>query len=168
MGRSIYYGRRKWDYETGSYEKRPRERAIFPLEMAEYAAPSQWPFRYKSGMCEDRTFAPYQPGDIIYAYNQGIRIGRVRRVTAESMKDKDGEHDYYIPKYAVQWLTKDRHWSNNYEYVFPGFIYSAYYIRHEEKDKRDTLRGLPPFMLEEWIPALWDKLTEREKQLAKR
>jgi len=62
---------------------------------------------------------PYKVGDIIRC-NAGIC--RIYEIVSYDMV----RHDYYIPCYRVQWITKSGNWSRQWRATYPGWIERAY------------------------------------------
>ena len=139
MGRTVIR-RNGW---TG--EKPARERAIFPLEICEFRSfEAEFDYPKSGGLTSKRSFAPYQPGDVVLARDGVIKVVRIMRVFAERLTSSGD----LIPKYRVQHLTKDFHWSNQWTYVWPGYIFHGYH----DANKRPVYR--PTFLLESFVEEL--------------
>lgn len=153
MGRRYsHYGRKSVRKVEGE-----RERAVFPLTVCEYR---DWRYKFapcsKYAILEDPTFNPYAEGDVVYVRvdMDTVTVARVIGCKAEphyDNRDQNGkrELDYYIPKFKVQFLTKDGYWSGLWKYVWPGSIYRAYY---DSTTDEPVFR--PDFLLPDFLDAL--------------
>jgi len=152
LGRNVSRQRAQWNYDVPGAPVRvkpERERVIFPLEVCEYRSYTA-EYEHYRGIREDRSFAPYQPGEVLFVRNGNlIQIARVLRVFAHHMESKRNG-DRYIPRYNIQTVTKDLFWSANYRSVFPGDIFYAYHERGP--GEKSVFR--PPFILKEFIAEL--------------
>jgi hypothetical protein len=105
----------------------------FPVEVAGYRE-SNDSAKYRAGLLEDTTFAPYQPGTVVWFWTRGeVRLGRVQKVDSIYLM----EHGHHIPKYKVQIATKDGYWAGQTETVYPDLIKRAYFVARYLDEPRD-------------------------------
>jgi hypothetical protein len=101
------------------------EQVIFPLNICEYRDYEEiYRLSEHRGYTRNRSFAPYQPGEVFF-YKDGIGdigVARVLRVHPHYLRS----HYHYIPMYHVQTITKKGNWSKNWKVVYPGSIFRAY------------------------------------------
>lgn len=118
----------------------PREAIAFPVPTPAYHAyeeQDRWSRPPLREMWASRAFAPYQPGETMLVNLDGrVKLARVVRVDHETNR-----HDEFIPKWKVQLATKDGHWSQNWQHVYPGHVYRAHFV--EDRDGKATPRDLP-------------------------
>lgn len=81
------------------------------------------------GYRTDRTFAPYQPGEVMLFHDHSAAEGKQRKLArvVGVFSHRQQRTDELIPRYRVQVSTRDRYWSGNWRYLFPGDIYRAYF-----------------------------------------
>lgn len=117
----------------------PREEIVLPVpvpKFVQYEEVDSYDKRVgKTNFRNDRSFAPYQPGEILlFAQSGTIRMGRVVMVGAELLS----RSGYFAPRYKVQYSTKTGHWSKDWIRIYSPSIWRAYH------DAQDRPRLLPP------------------------
>lgn len=135
-------------------DREPIVLPVGPMGYHSYESVDLRPSQFKPGqriaMTKNRTYVPYQEGDLVFAnfggyLDPGIVLVRVMICFLDYQPN-----EYYIPKWKVQPATKDGHWSNLWRYCWPGHIFRAYH--HQDECPREdmpteikTIQDLRPF-----------------------
>lgn len=73
---------------------------------------------------ECREKSPFKPGDVFYIRENGrVMLCRVYCLFSHYLQ----RHVYWLPRFRVQFATKDGTWSRQWRDVWPGDHYRAYF-----------------------------------------